>query len=258
MKKKILVTICILLCGVSVFAENVPPFKDLIVNDEKGFDEDFLDLPIMIQYVQDSDYKSDIFSISFTAHKLGEGKAGTPAYIQYTSEEVTMNFKTDEQKEVAYKALKEEYERRKEQKRRIEENRRLNPKEFDYQKLPVLDMATMGVHYAPNPSLIVGNVYLADRLRVFYVINQMGNNEYNIGEDPTFSSYGSYQFILRNSSSKGMSDYMFADTAYLRYFGTKEVIMSNGYVRYMPYFELLKINPHENAIRKIVDECEKW
>lgn len=39
-----------------------------------------------------------------------------------------------------------------------------------------------------------------------------------------------YQFIMKNSSGEGLGGiggHMFADTAYLRYLGTKKVIMSN-------------------------------
>ena len=87
----------------------------------------------------------------------------------------------------------------------------------------------------------------------------MANGDYNIGQDS--GSYGRYQFILRNSSGEsmeGIDGYMFTNTAYLRYLGTTEVIMSDGYVRYLPYFEMLKKNPHEDEIRKIIEECEKW
>ena len=145
----------------------------------------------------------------------------------------------------------------KQQKERIAENRRLNPNNYDYQDLKVLSMATMGIEYAPNPPLIRGNVYIADQLSSFYIINRMENGDYNIGQES--SIYGTYQFILKNSSGEsmgGIGGHMFADTAYFRYLGTMEVITSNGYVRHLPYFEMLKKNPH--TIRKIIKECEKW
>lgn len=51
---------------------------------------------------------------------------------------------------------------------------------------------------------------------------------------------------------------MFADTAYLRYLGTTKVIMSNGYERWLPYYELIKKNPHERKTVQIIRECVKW
>ena len=87
----------------------------------------------------------------------------------------------------------------------------------------------------------------------------MGNEEYNIRQES--SVYGMYQFIMKNSSGEGLGGvggHMFADTAYLRYLGTKKVIMSNGYERWLPYYEMLKINPHESKIVKIIRECSKW
>ena len=45
--------------------------------------------------------------------------------------------------------IEEEYVFRQKQKERIAENKRLNPNNYDYQDLPVISMATMGVAYAP-------------------------------------------------------------------------------------------------------------
>ena len=45
--------------------------------------------------------------------------------------------------------IEEEYVFRQKQKERIAENKRLNPSNYDYQDLPVISMATMGVVYAP-------------------------------------------------------------------------------------------------------------
>ncbi len=221
-------------------------------------------IPVTVEYVRRIDEldedkglgKPFILRISFDTIKLGKGIPGTDDYLRYSTETVTMNFYSEEEKDLVYRTIEEDKIRRKEQKNRIAENRKLNPNKLEYQKLPVLDMATMGIAYAPNPTLTIGNIYLADRLRVFYVINRMENGDYNIGEDPSFSSYGSYQFIMKNSSSEPISDYMFADTAYLRYLGKTEVIMSNGYVRYLPYFEMIQKNPH--SLRRLIEECEKW
>ena len=58
--------------------------------------------------------------------------------------------------------IEEEYVFRQKQKERIAENKRLNPSNYDYQDLPVISMATMGVAYAPNPNLIPEKVYIAD------------------------------------------------------------------------------------------------
>lgn len=43
--------------------------------------------------------------------------------------------------------IEEEYVFRQKQKERIAENKRLNPSNYDYQDLPVISMATMGVAY---------------------------------------------------------------------------------------------------------------
>lgn len=87
----------------------------------------------------------------------------------------------------------------------------------------------------------------------------MENGDYNIGQES--SMYGMYQFILKNTSGEalvGIGGHMFADTAYLRYLGTTKVIMSNGYERWLPYYELIKKNPHESKTVQIIRECDKW
>lgn len=66
------------------------------------------------------------------------------------------------------------------------------PNNYDYQKLSVLFMATMYVEYAPNPTLLKGKVYIADQLRLFYIINRMENGDYNIGQES--SMYGIQTF----------------------------------------------------------------
>ena len=253
----------------NVTVGEVRKFAELNKNLATPLDEKFLALPINIDYF--SRYYSDnegyekfydfakAFprNISFTVHELGNGKPGTEKYITYTTKTVTLPFYTEEEKINAFNVLVEDYKRMKQQKERIAENRRLNPNNYDYQDLKVLSMATMGIEYAPNPPLIRGNVYIADQLSSFYIINRMENGDYNIGQES--SIYGTYQFILKNSSGEsmgGIGGHMFADTAYFRYLGTMEVITSNGYVRHLPYFEMLKKNPH--TIRKIIKECEKW
>lgn len=234
--------------------------RDAVANSNTNFSDTIFDIPVDIQYYGywDGKWVEIVKSISFTSHKLGNGEVGTDGYITYTTEEVSLPFCTDEEKKIAFDKIIEEYNTRQEQKARIAENRRLRPNNIDYQNLPVLSMPTMGIKYAPNPLLARGNVYIADGLRAFYVINLMEDGTYNIGSD---SSLGGYQFILRNTSgesirSSGYNAFADTETAYLRYLGTTEVIMSNGYTRYLPYFEMLKKNPL--GIRKIIDECEKW
>lgn len=248
---------------------DVRKFADLNKNLEIPFGEKFLNLPIEIayfaRYYSDNEGYEKFYdfskafprNISFIFHELGDGKPGTEKYITYSTKKVTLPFYTEDERNNAFNILVEDYKRMKQQKERIAENRRLNPNNYDYQYLEVLSMATMGVDYAPNPTLIRGNVYIADQLRAFYIINRMENGEYNIGQES--SIYGTYQFILKNSSGESMGGtggHMFADTAYLRYLGTTEVIMSNGYIRHLPHFEMLKKNPH--ILRKIIEECEKW
>ena len=248
---------------------NMKKFVELNQNLATPLDEKFLALPINIdyfaRYYSDNEGYEKFYdfakafprNISFTVHELGNGKSGTEKYITYTTKTVTLPFYTEEEKINAFNVLVEDYKRMKQQKERIAENRRLNPNNYDYQDLKVLSMATMGIEYAPNPPLIRGNVYIADQLSSFYIINRMENGDYNIGQES--SIYGTYQFILKNSSGEsmgGIGGHMFADTAYFRYLGTMEVITSNGYVRHLPYFEMLKKNPH--TIRKIIKECEKW
>lgn len=214
--------------------------RNAVVNSNMNFGDTIFDLPVTIQYYEHWDWdwvhgaEEIVQRIFFTSHKLGNGEVGTDEYITYTTEEVSLPFCTDEEKKIAFDKILEEYNTRQEQKARIAENRRLRPSNIDYQNLPVLSMPTMGIKYAPNPLLVRGNIYIANGLRVFYVIN--------LGES------------IRSSG------YVFTDTetAYLRYLGTTEVIMSSGRVRYLPYFEMLKKNPPQTEIRKIVDECEKW
>lgn len=67
-----------------------------------------------------------------------------------------------------------------------------NPNNYDYQKLSVLSTATMGVEYAPNPTLVKEKVYIADQLRLFFIINRMENADYNIGQES--SMYGIQTF----------------------------------------------------------------
>ena len=239
--------------------------RNAVVNSNMNFGDTIFDLPVTIQYYEHWDWdwvhgaEEIVQRIFFTSHKLGNGEVGTDEYITYTTENVSLPFYTDEEKRSAFEKIVEEYNIRQEQKARIAENRRLRPSNIDYQNLPVLSMPTMGIKYAPNPLLVRGNVYIADGLRAFYVINRMEDGTYNIGSE---SGFGGYQFILRNTSGESIrsSGYVFTDTetAYLRYLGTTEVIMSNGYVRYLPYFEMLEKNPHKTEIRKIIDECEKW
>lgn len=196
--------------------------------------------------------------ISFTKHILGSGKVGSDEYITYTSEIITLPFYTEEEQEKAFEILIEEYDLRQKQKERIAENRRLSPNNFDYQNLPVLSMATMGVEYAPNPTLVFGKVYFAKQLVSFYIINRMEDGTYNIGQES--SVYGMYQFILKNSSGEamgGIGGHMFAENAYFRYLGKTKVIMSNGYERWLPYFEMIKKNPSDKIL-KIIEECERW
>lgn len=243
--------------------------RDAVANSNTNFSDTIFDIPVDIQYCEYWDCErveteikrvEIVKSISFISHKLGNGEVGTDGYITYTTEEVTLPFCTDEEKKIVFDKIIEEYNIRQEQKARIAENRRLRPNNVDYQNLPVLSMPTMGIKYAPNPLLVRGNVYIAEGLKFFYVIDYcMEDGTYNIGCE---SYHGGYQFILRNTSGENIrsSGHVFTDTetAYLRYLGTTEVIMSSGYVRYLPYFEMLKKNPHETEIRKIIAECKKW
>ena len=237
-----------------------------IINGDRHFDNSFLEIPVTAEFYRqttaDGNYWLEfsepfLRDITFIKHTLGNGKVGTEEYITCSEEKITLPFYTEEEKEKAFKVLVEEYDVRQQQKARIAENRRLNPNNYDYQNLPVLSMVTMGVEYAPNPALVQGRVYYAKNLTGFYIINRMDDGSYNIGFD---SYYGGYQFILKNSSGEtmgGIGGHMFAESAYLKYLGTMEVIMSNGYVRYLPYFEMLKKNPH-SKIQNIIEECEKW
>ncbi|MBD5412421.1 MAG: hypothetical protein HDR51_06725 [Treponema sp.] len=233
--------------------------KNAVVNSNKNFGDTIFNIPITIQYYEHWDKGEVIQKIAFTSHKLGNGEVGTEGYITYTTEEVSLPFYTDEEKRNTFDKIVEEYNIRQEQKARIAENRRLRPNDIDYQDLPILSMPTMGIKYAPNPLLVRGKVYIAEGFRAFYVINRMEDGTYNIGSD---SSLGGYQFILRNTSGESIrsSGYVFTDTetAYLQYLGTTEVIMSDGRIRYLPYFEMLKKNPHETGIRKIINECKEW
>lgn len=237
-----------------------------VINSDRHFDNSFLEIPVTAEFYRqttaDGNYWLEfsepfLRDITFIKHTLGNGKVGTEEYITCSEEKITLPFYTEEEKEKAFKVLVEEYDVRQQQKARIAENRRLNPNNYDYQNLPVLSMVTMGVEYAPNPALVQGRVYYAKNLAGFYIINRMDDGSYNIGFD---SYYGGYQFILKNSSGEtmgGIGGHMFAESAYLKYLGTMEVIMSNGYVRYLPYFEMLKKNPH-SKIQNIIEECEKW
>ena len=248
--------------------ENIDYLTMKALDCDIQFENSFFNIPIKANFYRrrnknDTDWMefSEPFlrDISFIKHELGSGKPGSDDYITLSTKTVTLPFYTEEEKLAAFNALLTEYNTRKEQKARIAENRHLNPDNYDYQNLPVLSMATMGVKYAPNPSLIPGKVYIADQLRLFYIINSMDNGDYNIGQEA--SVYGTYQFILKNSSGEAMSGiggHMFADTAYLRYLGTTKVVMSNGYERWLPYFEMIKKNPHISNVAKIVRECEEW
>ena len=232
---------------------------DFIKNGNLNIYNEICDFHLTARYYKDRKGSDILQEIILTYHTLGNGKPGTEEYIIFTTKKIPLSFRTDEEKENSLNLILAEYNTRKEQKARIAENRRLNPDNYDYQNLPVLSMATMGVKYAPNPVLIPGKVYIADQLRLFYIINSMDNGDYNIGQEE--SVYGMYQFILKNSSGEamgGIGGHMFADTAYLRYLGTTKVIMSNGYERWLPYFEMIKKNPHISNVAKIVRECEEW
>lgn len=243
-------------------------FYSYLLSSEIQFDTDIYDIPVAFEVYQKWNIRKEEFvnktspfirDVSILKHSLGIGKPGSDEYILYKTEKLTLSFISNEDKKSLAKMIEEEYVFRQKQKERIAENKRLNPNNYDYQDLPVISMATMGVAYAPNPNLIPGKVYIADQLRRFYIINSMGNEEYNIGQESNV--YGMYQFIMKNSSGEGLGGiggHMFADTAYLRYLGTKKVIMSNGYERWLPYYEMLKINPHESKIVKIIRECSKW
>ena len=243
-------------------------FYSYLLSSEIQFDTDIYDIPVTFEVYQKWNIRKEEFvnktspfirDISILKHSLGTGKAGSDEYIMYKTEKLTLPFISNEDKKYFVKMIEEEYIFRQKQKERIAENKRLNPNNYDYQDLPILSMATMRVSYAPNPSLVPGKVYIADQLRLFYIINTMENGEYNIGQES--SIYGMYQFVMKNSSGddvEGIGGHMFADTAYLRYLGAKKVIMANGYERWLPYFEMLKINPHESKTVKIIRECKKW
>ena len=250
------------LCGLSdEFYEN------LLFGSEKDFGYGIYEIKVTLNYYKkwnskkEQWYSSEIFlrEIALEKHELGEGKPGSDEYIIFKTKKISIPFFTSEEKRLAAKLIADEYETRLQQVKRIAENRKLNPKNLDYQDLPVLNMMRMGVSYAPNPPLVVGNAYIADNFRFFYVINRMQNGDYNIGQD--YGSYGRYQFILRNTSGEsmeGIGGHMFADTAYLRYLGKTETITSDGFIQYLPYFEMLKKNPHESAVIKILNECKTW
>lgn len=234
-------------------------FKDSIKNKNMNFNKSIYNIPIIMKGYERWDEKKIFNEISFTAHNLGNGKVGSDEYIKYTTKDITLNFSTEEDKQIAFTKIVEEYNIRQIQKSRIVENKRLNQNRLDYNSYPTISMATMGISYAPNPLLIPGKIYIADQMKCFFVINRMENGDYNIGQD--IGSYGGYQFILKNASGNSMGEirgYLFTDTALLRYLGTTEVITSDGYVRYLPYFDMLEKNPHENQIRKIIKECEEW
>lgn len=231
----------------------------LLFKSDIQLDTNVYDIPVTLEYCRNWNNEPFLINISILKHSLGTGKAGSDEYILFKTEKITIPFYSDVDKKSFAKIIETEYATREQQKARIEENRRLNPNNYDYQNLPILSMATMGVEYAPNPILIIGEVYIADQLRLFYIINRMNNGNYNIGQEK--GTYGMYQFILKNSSGEvldGIGGHMFADTAYLKYLGTTKVIMSNGYERWLPYFEMIKKNPHISNIRKIVRECEDW
>ncbi len=235
----------------------------LLFTSDVQFDTNMYDIPVTLEYyrkwnIKKADWVNSsvpfIRDVSILKHSLGTGKAGSTEYILYETEKLTLPFISDEDKKAFVKVLEDEYVIREKQKERIEENKRLNPNNYDYQDLPILSMATIGGTSVLTPGLVLGKVYIADWLRQFYIINTMDNGEYNIGQ-----VYGMHQFILKNSSGESMGGiYMFADTAYLRYLGTKKVIMANGYERWLPYFEMLKKNPHESKTVKIIKECSKW
>lgn len=243
-------------------------YSSLLFATEVQFDTNIYNIPVTIEYYRKWNTKKNEWSnnsipfirdVSILKHSLGTGKPGSDEYILFETEKITVPFYTDEDKKSFAKIVEEEYIIREKQKERIAENKRLNPNNYDYQKLSVLSMATMGVEYAPNPTLVKGKVYIADQLRLFYIINRMENGDYNIGQES--SMYGMYQFILKNTSGEalvGIGGHMFADTAYLRYLGTTKVIMSNGYERWLPYYELIKKNPHESKTVQIIRECDKW
>ena len=200
-------------------------FYSYLLSSEIQFDTDIYDIPVAFEVYQKWNIRKEKFvnktspfikDVSILKHSLGIGKPESNEYILYKTEKLTLSFISNEDKKSLAKMIEEEYVFRQKQKERIAENKRLNPNNYDYQDLPVISMATMGVAYAPNPNLIPGKVYIADQLRLFYIINSMGNEEYNIGQES--SVYGMYQFIMKNSSGEGLGgieELMFADTAYL-------------------------------------------
>ncbi len=244
-------------------------FSDKLRSNEGQFDEAILEIPITAKfYRRQNESKTDwmdysekfLRDISFFKHSLGNGKPGSVEYISYKTDYVTLPFYTDEEKERAFEALVEEINVRKEQKKRIAENKKLNPNNYDYMNLPVLYMARMDEFYEKNPTLVSGKVYLADELYYFHIVNRMGSNEYNMAAN---RGYGSYQFIIEDVSGKEMKNlgdygYYFMSTAYLRYVGTELVFMADGSKRYLPYFEILEKDPSNNKVRTILRECQNW
>lgn len=240
--------------------------EDIYSEKYKLYDEKrdiILDIPVSVEYYRRWNEAAGNWlevaepfarNISYTAHELGKGKLGTDEYLIYKTERISLPFGTEEEKQLAYQAIEAEKLRRIQQKERIAEDRRLYPERLEYTEYPVLDMATMGISIAPNPALKQGQIYVASNLLAFYVINVMDSGNYNIGQHTGATLYGSYQFVLKNSSGSPMPTYMFADTAYFRYLGQIEVMDSNGYIRYLPHFEMLK----KNTLQQIIEECSAW
>ena len=126
--------------------------------DPEIFDTDIYDIPVAFEVYQKWNIRKEKFvnktspfikDVSILKHSLGIGKAESNEYILYKTEKLTLSFISNEDKKSLAKMIEEEYVFRQKQKERIAENKRLNPNNYDYQDLPVISMATMGVVYAP-------------------------------------------------------------------------------------------------------------
>ena len=133
-------------------------FYSYLLSSEIQFDTDIYDIPVAFEVYQKWNIRKEEFvnktspfirDVSILKHSLGIGKPGSDEYILYKTEKLTLSFISNEDKKSIAKMIEEEYVFRQKQKERIAENKRLNPNNYDYQDLPVISMATMGVAYAP-------------------------------------------------------------------------------------------------------------